>query len=246
MCAAEVTTLPAAEEAAALWERAPADRDTWIAAGRALVEGRSKVSWEFADWLAAGHQAWGKEAVRLTAEETGASPGKIRHYLRTARTYPQSRRRLRLTFSHHLECAFLPEADADRVLDEAEAGSWSHRETRSAAREASLEGKIARLRRENAQLKRALKAAKADPRDTAAQSASRLGATRRLIREEMGRAAELVEDLAKPETLDGLHGNARRGLARKIVTTCTQIVGDVDQSNERIGRALAEIEGGSA
>ncbi|MDE0203324.1 MAG: hypothetical protein OXK73_12915 [Rhodospirillaceae bacterium] len=225
---------------------AATDREAWIAAGRALAEGRSEASWEFADWLAAGHAAWGREALRKATEATGAPRGKIVNYLRAAKTYPPTRRRVGLTFSHHLEVAFLPEADGARILDAAEAGGWSHRETRSTAREASLEGKNARLRRENAELKRALKAAKADPRDTAAQTASRLGATRRLIKEEMGRAADLVEEVLKPETLDGLHGNARRGLARKIVATCTAIVGDVDRANERIGRAVAEIEDDSS
>ena len=224
-------------------EPAAADREAWIAAGRQLAKGRSETSWEFADWLATGAKAWGKDAMRDAAESAGASAVKIRHYLKTSITYPKSSRRLSLTFSHHLEVVRLPEAAREQLLDSAEAEGWSRALTRSAAREASLEGKIARLRRENAQLKRALKA---DPRDTAAQSASRLGATRRLIREEMGRAAELVEDLAKPGTLDGLHGNARRGLTEKIVATCTQIVGDVNESNKRIGRAVAEIEGGSS
>ena len=52
------------------------DRNAWIAAGQALAQSRSETSWDFADWLAAAHQAWGKEAMQLAAEATGATPGK--------------------------------------------------------------------------------------------------------------------------------------------------------------------------
>ena len=93
----------------------PADRKTWIAAGRALARGRSEASWEFADWLAAGHQSWGKDAMQEAAEATGATPGKISHYLKTATVYPPLRRRNGLAFSHHMEVARLPEADAARA-----------------------------------------------------------------------------------------------------------------------------------
>ena len=222
---------------------AAADREAWIAAGQALARDRSEASWEFADWLAAGHEAWGKEAMKVAAEATGATPGKISHYLKTATVYPPLRRRNSLTFSHHMEVARLPEADADHVLDEAEAEGWSHREIRAAARDASKDGKIARQAAEIRALKRALKAARTDPRDAAAQAGSRLGATQRLVKDEVNRAASMIEELAQPEILDGLHGNARHGLVKKITASCKAIVADVNAANARIAAAATKIKG---
>ena len=218
------------------------DRETWIAAGRALAQGRSEASWEFADWLAAGHQSWGKDAMQEAAEATGATPGKISHYLKTATVYPPLRRRNGLTFSHHMEVARLPEADADRVLDQAEAEGWSHRATRAAAREASLEGKVARQATRIRELERALKAAQTDARDAAAQAGSRVSTTRRLIKEEMGRAADMIEELAEPGMLESLHGNARSGLIRRVEGSCDGIAADVDEANGRIAAALHKIK----
>ena len=225
-------------------EPAPAfaTREDWLAAGRRLVDARSEASWAFADWLAAGHAAWGKEAVREAAEATGATPGKIRHYLRVSTTYPKSRRRLGLTFSHHLETAFLPDADRDRLLDAAEAEGWPRARMRAAAREASLEGKIARQRQAIAQLKRALKAAQADAHDTIAQTRSRLGAERRVVRDAAGRAATMVEALVESGVPGRLHGNARRGLARDIRRAATALAGDVNAALDRIEAALATLE----
>ena len=219
------------------------DRAAWIAAGRALAAGRSETSWAFADWLVEGHRAFGKVAVKEAAETAGASPAKISHYLKTATVYPPLRRRNSLTFSHHLEVARLPEADAQRVLDAAEAEGWSHRETRAAAREASLEGKVARQRQRIAELERALKAAQTDARDAAAQAGARLGTTHRLIKEEMSRAAGVIEELAQPGMLDGLHGNARLGLINKITKSCEGIVADVNDGNARIASAVTKIKG---
>jgi len=225
-------------------EQSPAtEREAWIAAGQALAQSRSQASWEFADWLAAGHAAWGKTAMEEAAEATDTSAGKIINYRKAAKTYPPTRRRVGLTFSHHLEAAFLPDTEREQLLDRAEAGNWSQRETRAAAREASLEGKLARARRENAELKRALKAARTDPRDAAAQAGARLGATRRLIREELNRTAGVIQETAESEALDGLHGNARRGLVARIVKEATGIVADVNAANARIAAAAEKIKG---
>lgn len=117
-------TEPADLRVVAPGDSAPAfsTREDWLAAGRRLVDGRSEASWAFADWLAAGHGAWGKEAVEAAAEATGTSRGKIINYVTASKTYPLTRRRVRLTFSHHLEVAFLPDAERERLLDAAEAG----------------------------------------------------------------------------------------------------------------------------
>lgn len=221
------------------------DRESWIEAGRALSRTRSEASWEFADWLAAGHEAWGKDATKLAAEMAGTPRGKIINYLRAATTYPPTRRRVALTFSHHLETAFLPEADGDRILDAAEAGGWSRGETRSAAREASLEGKLARQARKIRELDRALKAARADAADASKQACSRLDAEHAIIRDAVRRAAAVPDGLVADGALDGLHGNARRGLARSIRRWANKIVVEVNGAIDRVEAAAAQIEGDS-
>lgn len=221
-------------------------RAEWIAAGVSLSGSASEQSWAFADWLSAGHAAWGKEALTEAAEATGASSGKIRHYLKTSSVYPVSRRRLTLTFSHHLEAAFLPDTEREQLLDRAEAGEWTRAEIRAAAREASLEVKNANLRRKVAELERALKAAQADSRDAAKQARSRVDAERRVIRDAGGRAADTVEELLESGVLDGLHGNARRGLARDIRRSANAIVQSVNHELERMETAAARIEGSPA
>lgn len=219
-----------------------ADRDAWIAAGRAILSRQSSASWEFADWLAVGHAAWGAKAMREAAEATGASAGKISHYLTVSKAYAPLRRRKSLAFSHHMEVARLPDEAADRVLDAAEAQGWSVHETRAAAREASLEGKVARQRREIAELKRALKRAKTDPRDAVKQARSRVDAERRVVRDACGRMADVVEELAADGALDGLHGNARRGVARDIRRAQNALADHVDAALERIEAAAARID----
>ena len=232
--------------AAARSASAYASHDDWLAGAGDFVQDRSAASWAFADWLAAGVAAFGREVLPAAAAATGASAGKISHYLAVATAYPELRRRKSLTFSHHLEVARLPEADADAILDAAATGGWSHRETRRAAREASVEGALAHVRASAAELQRKLEAALGDPRDTAAQARARLAAGGRLIREEAARTAGIVEELAQPGRLDALHGNARRGLAREARRYANRLATDVNATIDRIEAAAAEIEDGPA
>lgn len=202
-------------------EQSPAtDREAWIAAGRDFGKSSSDASWQFADWLAAGLEAWGREALQVAAETTGASRTKISHYLAVARAYPIVRRRTPLGFSHHLEVARLPEAEADRLLDQAEAEGWSRATLREVVREGRetqlerLRAENARLRRENAALRRG------DDRQRATIEAERL---REDVRADCKafvlasrRIAELLEAAAESPGLVALHGNARAALVRWI------------------------------
>ena len=83
-------------------------------------------------------------------------------------------------------------------------------------RDSSQAGENARLRRENAELKRTIGQLRADARDVADHGRSRLDAERRVIRDSLRRLATAARELAEGDALDGLHGNARRGLARDI------------------------------
>jgi len=219
---------------------APADRAAWIEAGRALTEQHSEASWEFADWLAEGHRAFGKDALREAAEACGKTPGKIRNYLRVSNTYPNDRRRSTLGFSHHMEVAGLPEDTADALLDQAVSERWSRDAIRTAAREASLAGKVSRQAAEIRALKRALKSARSDPRDVVRQAKARLDSERRIVREAVNAMAGLVDELAAPETLDGLHGNAR-----DIRRVADRLADDIDYALMRMKPAVESIEGGA-
>ena len=197
---------------------APADREAWIAAGASHVRGRSQSSWDFADWLAEGVAAWGREATADAAKITGASPGKIYDYLKVATTYPDSKRLNTLGFSHHLAVMRLPEAEADELLGRAAEEGWSVAALREVVRE-SRESRIDRLQAENARLRARLAALKRGPKD-ARQRASRAA---QQLREDLRgdlrayelaarRIAERLEAAAESATLADLHGNARRSL----------------------------------
>ena len=129
------------------------------------------------------------------------------------------------------------------MLADAAAGGWSVHTTRDAARDASLEGRIAAQGREIADLKNKLKAARTDPRDSAEQARRRLTASGRTIRDEAARAAALAEKLAGDDALDGLHGNARRALARDVRRFADRMARDVNLAIDRTAAAADRIEG---
>ena len=219
--------------------------EEWLAAGARIVKARSAASWACADWIKDGVDKWGEDAARDAARVSGNSPGKISHYLTTATTYPPLRRRDTLTFSHHLEVARLPQADAERILDQAEAEGWSHRRTREAAREASPVGELERLRRENASLRRRLKGKQVDPRDEVERARDRFREMRRMMRGEGRRNATLAEAMAESEAIVSLHGNARRALARDILRAANNLVADTRAYTERMAKAATAIKQGS-
>ena len=220
-----------------------ATREAWLAAGARFVETQSTASWDFADWLKAGVERWGESVTRDAAESSGNSPEKIRHYLVAATVYPLRRRRRTLTFTHHLEVARLDQVVADGLLDQAEAEGWSARQIREAAREASILGDNERLRRENAALKRQLKGKRIDPRAFAGQVRDKLGEMRRAMRGEGRRAASLAESIADSEALEGLHGNARRALARDLRRVANGLADDTEAVMGRLAEAADTIEG---
>ena len=199
---------------------APADREAWIAAGRNLRQGRSDASWAFADWLAAGVAAWGREATADAAKITGATRTKISRYLGVATAYPIVRRRTSLGFSHHLEVARLSEAEADELLERAAEEGWSVAALREVVRE-SRESRIDRLQAENARLRARVAALKRGPTDARRQAALAAQQLREDLRADLRayeragrRIAERLEAAAESSTLAALHGNAWRSLEK--------------------------------
>ena len=215
-------------------------RDAWIAAGQAILMRRSSASWDFADWLADEDFPAGTTDEGI-AGALGVSRRKIGQYREISRVYPNGSRLPSLGFSHYMEVYRLPPDDAERILGAADAEGWNRAATRAAAREASLKGKLARQRREIAELKRALKAARTDPRDAVKQARSRLGAEQRVVRDACERIAEAVEGLAEDGALDGLHGNARRGVARDIRRAAVALVRRVNLTIDRVEAAVERL-----
>ena len=207
-----------------------------IGSGLAREQRAADVEWRIGDWAARadGDLATLAEATAIVRE----SSGNLRKFVAAARAYPPIRRRTGVAFFMHLEAAALPEADREALLDCAEAEHWTRAEMREAVREASQAGENARLRRENAQLKRALRQLRADARDTADQARARFDAERRVIRDSLRRLSTIARDLGDGDALDGLHGNARRGLARDLRRLTERLADDMDGAIESLGATI--------
>ena len=148
------TPIPIAGRAAA------ADREAWVERCGDLVRAGNERQWESAAWFAEGVDAFGEDFVRDGGRAAGVRPGNISRFIAFSRAKHVFRYRKRLGFHVVAEVVRLPEADADRILGNAETGGWSVKQVRAAAREAGVEGKlrrqrdeINRLRAENARLK---------------------------------------------------------------------------------------------
>lgn len=97
------------------------------------------VNWFIGDWLRFGEHKWGERYAQAVAE-TGLAYQTLANTQWTVGKFSDpSRRREKLTFTHHAAVAALPEADADELLSEAEANKWSsytireHAQDRAAA-----------------------------------------------------------------------------------------------------------------
>ena len=129
-----------------------------------------------------------------------------------------------------------------RLLDQAEAERWTRAEMREAAREASAIGQAARRGRENAALKRALRASRTDARDVVERARVRLDGERRNVRGSLRRIATLAKELTAADALDGLHGNARRGFARDLRRLADALADETDLAIAELGTAADAIE----
>lgn len=105
----------------------------WVAHGRRLgVMGRG-VGWWLGDWLRFGNAAYGERyaaAVRMT----GYDRQSLMNMVYVASRVESSRRREKLSWSHHAEIAALEPAEQDDWLDRAERDQLSVRCLREALR----------------------------------------------------------------------------------------------------------------
>jgi N6-adenosine-specific RNA methylase IME4 len=121
--------------------------EDWTAAGKTLRKIDSGVMWWLGDWLRYGiAREWGEkysEAVAL-----GFDYGVARNATYVTERFDLSRRRDKLSWSHHYEVAALDPAIADGLLDQAEAAAdkkWSVMELRAAVRKFQTQQRLGEL-----------------------------------------------------------------------------------------------------
>ena len=225
-----------------------ADREAWVERIRDLVRAGNERQWESAAWVAEGVDAFGEDFVRDAARAAGIRPGNISRFIAFSRAKHVFRYRKRLGFHVVAEVVRLPAADSERILGNAEAGGWTIKQTRAAARVAGVEGKlrrqrdeINRLRAENARLRLDNATARAEANRAEAGVKAGCQALEAAARD----IADILDALALGAGLS-LHGNARPGVVRRVRDLLDRALERVNRvTDERIARALDRIARGS-
>jgi hypothetical protein len=104
--------------------------EEWQEFGRWLQTASEAINWWVGRWLNYGEAKWG-EMFSQAIEATGMDYGTLRNIKWTESQFDLSRRRDKLTFSHHSEVASLPPKVADKILDTAEELSLTRNEVRA-------------------------------------------------------------------------------------------------------------------
>jgi len=112
--------------------------DEWAHRGKMLLLLEKATAWWIGDWLNYGEAHYGEKYAQAV-EATGKAPEALRKYQWVSEHMSPDRRREALTFGHHDAVAALPAAEADAILEEAEANDWTVGEVRRAARKAKGE-----------------------------------------------------------------------------------------------------------
>lgn len=114
------------------------------------LEGRETI-WSLADALNFGESTWSEEYAQAL-DPNECNPKTAGNWMRVAKKFEPSRRREKLTFSHHYAVYNLQPADQDKMLDEAEQEGYSVGQLRKRVREEYPTEKSARAaakRKEN-------------------------------------------------------------------------------------------------
>lgn len=90
----------------------------WVAVGLSLGEMGRVNNWWVGDWLHYGTNRWGEKYVEA-AKITGFDGKTLRNIVYVASRFDLSRRRDKLTFTHHAEVAALESDQQDEWLDHA-------------------------------------------------------------------------------------------------------------------------------
>lgn len=108
----------------------------WTSIGQQIVTISDSSGWWLGDWLIYGQESY-PDRYRRAMEQTGLDYQTLRNYAWVTRRFIPSRRRMALSFQHHMEVAALPECDQDHWLDFAEKMEWSRNELRKQCRASS-------------------------------------------------------------------------------------------------------------
>jgi hypothetical protein len=109
---------PSASLAIAWIPPAQIDRGSWVAAGRRIGEYGRVSNWWVGDWLHYGAARWGEKYVEAS-RITGLDAKTLRNIAYVAARFDLSRRRDKLTWTHHAEVAALDASDQEVWLDRA-------------------------------------------------------------------------------------------------------------------------------
>ena len=108
---------------------------TWaedVRFGRGLAGIGRALPWIIGDWILHMEQKYG-ERYAQAVEEIGLAPHTAQNYTWVAERFrDHSRRRERLSFSHHEVVASLESVEQDRWLDQAEQEGWTRTQLREA------------------------------------------------------------------------------------------------------------------
>jgi hypothetical protein len=107
--------------------------DDWVRHGRSLGAIGRGSGWWIGDWVRFGTARYG-EKYDIAARITGYDAQSLMNMAYVASRFDYSRRREKLSFSHHAEVAALPSDEQERWLDRAERERLSCRRLREELR----------------------------------------------------------------------------------------------------------------
>lgn len=113
-----------------------ASQEDWLQVGQALTMLQDSIQWLIGDWLLFGETVYGISA-KEAAERIGREIGTIYNWASISGKIEFSRRREKLSFSHHIEVAALPPEQQSYWLERAELENWSIRRLRIEIRKAN-------------------------------------------------------------------------------------------------------------
>jgi hypothetical protein len=92
--------------------------DAWIETGRALVNQKRQLDWQFADWLSTGQREGYAEQVGFDflADQLGIAPKRIKQFAATAQTFQPHTRHAELTIEHHIQVSELDKDQSAQAL----------------------------------------------------------------------------------------------------------------------------------
>lgn len=119
-------------------------RELWIQSGRRLGAIGRGVGWWIGDWLRFGNERYGEKYAKAS-RITGYDPQTLMNMVYVASNVDPSRRREKLSWSHHAEVAALAADEQDRWLDLAEGSRLSVHDLRLTLRSPHTQAGAAKI-----------------------------------------------------------------------------------------------------